>query len=256
MGTNRIRKTEAFVSLSRQSRLALRGEHHALAVYVALLDRVRGLEGEAFPSYDKLADDSGVSRREVARALTKLEQLGLLTRERRESAAGRGSNLYTLFHTPAQVPPGHLPQVPGGPLPQCHTGPNPSAGVALEEKQVEEEPSEEEQNTYSAPSFEQFWEAYPKRNGQTRGPKQPALDKWVRMSSVDRALAFTACPIYAEAIDLGYYKDAVRFLTHRIFDDYQHPAAKPKTAAERFIEKVHAEEAAKANPAVAEIEEW
>src|SRR6059036_4116825 len=76
---------------------------YGLAVYMALARRAT--RGTAFPSIKRLALDTGMSRASVKRALTTLENLGLLGRERRRDDDGdMDTTLYTLkdvshYHT-------------------------------------------------------------------------------------------------------------------------------------------------------------
>ena len=67
------------------------------------------------------------------------------------------------------------------------------------------------------PSFDEFWNAYPKRNGQRVG-KQNAARLWKRMSVDDRAAACEMLGVYAKAAG-DYPKDAERYLRHRLWED-------------------------------------
>jgi hypothetical protein len=67
---------------------------YALTVYASLSSR-SGLR-EIIPGRATLASEARCSVRQVARALTELEELGVVRRVRRKSASGRASNGYTL----------------------------------------------------------------------------------------------------------------------------------------------------------------
>lgn len=81
-------------------------------------------------------------------------------------------------------------------------------------------------------SFDQFWTAYPKRNGQRVG-KKPAFAQWQKLADSDRENATTSLPAYAATCN-GHPKDAARFLRDRIFDDVTEPAAEQAPTEWRF----------------------
>lgn len=72
---------------------AARGVLHPreFAVYAALLSRADARTGECFPSYDTLASESGVTRRQVPYALAELTDEGLVRTQR-----SRSVNRYTV----------------------------------------------------------------------------------------------------------------------------------------------------------------
>lgn len=56
--------------------------------------------GKAFPSYETLAEDTGLSSRSVMRCIKRMEKLGVLRVERRkDEERGNTSNMYTLYDT-------------------------------------------------------------------------------------------------------------------------------------------------------------
>ena len=70
--------------------------HRAIAVYCYLCDRANR-NGVCYPSTRRIASDLRISRRTVFRALNELENVGLLTRQKRRRAAGGcSSNLYKI----------------------------------------------------------------------------------------------------------------------------------------------------------------
>ena len=75
--------------------------------------------------------------------------------------------------------------------------------------------------------FEEFWKAYPKRDGIKRGKKQ-AKAKWTKLSEADQASSMRALPNFQAAIDnpavFCPIPDAVRWLANREFDDFQEAA--------------------------------
>jgi DNA-binding transcriptional ArsR family regulator len=191
-----FRKRGHFLVLTREARIALRGECHALAVYVALLDRVSGLEGATYPSYDTIAEDSGVSRRQVSTALAVLEAAGLLQRENRKGPNGRTSNLYELSSTPVRASPA-LTAGQDVPQPKGRTCPNPRAGDALEEEPVEED-RVEEGTTAAAPESTLF--------GNAPAPPSPRAKK----TDVMDPLTASAHDLTTKAWDLRVKLDLPR----------------------------------------------
>lgn len=63
-----------------------------MALLVYLRYRTNSQTGDAFPSYDKITADTGLTRRRIAKAIRLLESVGLVERKRRFSA----STIYTL----------------------------------------------------------------------------------------------------------------------------------------------------------------
>lgn len=74
--------------------------------------------------------------------------------------------------------------------------------------------------------FDGFWDAYPKRRGVTRGPKNQAQTAWGRLSVEDQGRATVGAVNYAGSQDPEFVRDAVRFLRDRTFDDYQEARAR------------------------------
>ena len=73
--------------------------------------------------------------------------------------------------------------------------------------------------------FQQFWSAYPKRNGRRVG-KQQAITAFHKLSEPDRELSVRAATNYAgsqQAHD-GFAKDAERFLKADFWRDWLEPA--------------------------------
>ena len=87
---------------------------HAKIVYLYLC-RCADEESQSFPSYNTIAKKCSISRRTAIRAVQELEDVGLLSRDRRTKAKNgklvNTSNLYTIHETPQKgvVPEGHHP---------------------------------------------------------------------------------------------------------------------------------------------------
>ena len=64
----------------------------ALSLFVYMRYRTNSISGDAFPSYETIKAETGLSYRKIARSIRKLETLELMTRKKRFG----GSNEYTL----------------------------------------------------------------------------------------------------------------------------------------------------------------
>lgn len=115
--------------LSRAERIVAALGAGAVRIYEELLTLARLNRGRVYPSYDRLADRTGLGRATVARGLAQLEAIGLLVRQRRfRKVAGDGpgpryaqtSNVYRptppaalpariLAHLPRWLTPAPLP---------------------------------------------------------------------------------------------------------------------------------------------------
>jgi hypothetical protein len=76
---------------------------HALVVYQYLCRR--GNQGaDAYPSYDTIGRDGGMSRRAAIRAVAKLQEVGLVTVEHRRDPYGDAApNIYRVVNSPVEV---------------------------------------------------------------------------------------------------------------------------------------------------------
>ncbi len=79
-------------------------------------------------------------------------------------------------------------------------------------------PGESEPSTFA---FDQFWAAYPRRDGKRQG-KKPALEKWRKMPPEKRAAASHGLDAYT-ARSGDYPVDAVRYLTRELWLDDEDP---------------------------------
>jgi biotin operon repressor len=102
---------------------------HRLALLMIALHH-HDKTGECFPSYDTLANATGISRRKMIDLVSDLEENGLLIRQKRRKGGHQGSNNFVLFGqpkggkwTPARV---HkttpCESANGGTLPRVQTG--------------------------------------------------------------------------------------------------------------------------------------
>jgi hypothetical protein len=99
---------------------------HGIAVYIALAKYADGKTQECYPSKNRIADDVGMSSRQVSREIKKLEKLKLISKKTRTKPGSQAptSNLYTLTAPPYQDDDKGLPtdsQVPFEGGTDCHT---------------------------------------------------------------------------------------------------------------------------------------
>lgn len=135
-----------------------------IAILAALGWRADHL-GQCFPSFDKLAEDSKVSRSSVARRLKLLVSLGYLTvRRRTKKDGGLTSNMYSIIATPGSDWHGGSATVTP---PQCQ-GDTLTIPNELSPKNKEQEYPDD---------FTEFWEAYPKKTG-----KDDAFRAWKKIA--------------------------------------------------------------------------
>ncbi len=88
----------------------------------------------------------------------------------------------------------------------------------------ESSPSGESRPGESEPislAFDEFWKAYPRRDGKRQG-KKPALERWRKLPPDKRAAAFRGLDAYAARCE-GYAKDAVRYLAQELWLDDEDP---------------------------------
>jgi len=130
-------------------------------------------DGVCWPSQERLAEDTELSRRSIVRALDDLEAAGHITRERRHRSDGsRKTDLITLRLCDTKAPSKNT-QSDTAPIqgdtvskPKCH---NVTAEPFIE-------PTIEPSSISSDDEFEEFWAAYPKR---PNNPKKPAKLKYM-----------------------------------------------------------------------------
>lgn len=90
-------------------------------------------------------------------------------------------------------------------------------------------PNQEQKPSAVADRFNDFWNRYPKRNGKRIGRSQ-AFAVWKRLSNQERDRAEAAVDHYRSACDsdITIAKDAHRWLSGRVFNDWLEPATPSK----------------------------
>ncbi len=98
--------------LTRSERLVAALGAGAVRIYEELLTLARLNRGRVYPSYDRLAERTGLGRATVARGLAQLEAIGLLVRQRRfrrVESAGPGPRYAQTSNVYRPTPPAGLP---------------------------------------------------------------------------------------------------------------------------------------------------
>ena len=203
-----------------------------------ILQRHGTTPDRCFPGYERLGTLLGRSPRSMARIVAELVDSGWLVKSRRRISGVHTSNAYTLKWRPdAQIcdpPPRtdarhHDASVRATTAHEC----------AHNEKVFSESQSNETQALAlhadaarsDAPTFDAFWEAYPRRNGRRVGRAQ-AEAQWKRLKPADRVDALRGAINYAVDCDAGMQiaKDAFRWLRDKLWHDYQE-ATRPTARA-------------------------
>lgn len=167
-----------------------------LRVLVAVLDRMNN-QMECWPGYGRISADTRVSRRTATRSIERLVGLGYLTKTSRGTCK---SNLYRLCQLSviSSIDEGDTSDEGDTPL---STGMTPALSV-----NVTPEPNslnltnEPDSSNAHTERFDDFWTAYPRKEG-----KQRALKYWKRQkldSEADRIIA----DVKARLADPGQWK--------------------------------------------------
>lgn len=149
-------------------------------------------EGVCWPSQERLAEDTELSRRSIMRALDDLEAAGHITRERRHRSDGsRKTDLITLCLCDTKAPSKN-DQCDTAPS-QCDTVSKPKCHSVTAEPFIE--PTIEPSSISSDADFEEFWAAYPKRPNNPRKKAMAAYRK--ARKNVSQKQLLTAVGLYA-----------------------------------------------------------
>lgn len=193
------------------------------AVYSALVAHAETDTGEARPSLETIAgyfrgEDVGpvkLSERSVRRCLRDLERWSLVAVEERPGHA----SLYRVLEPPTPDDMSGVAQ-PTPDTPSAHPGHGDRAtpdttSAELEPLNKNQEPKAREARARvpNDEGFDDFWAAYPARNGRKIG-KQKTLDVWCKLKPNHRAVAMQAVRTYARAVSSGetLAKDPFRWL--------------------------------------------
>lgn len=182
-----------------------------LLVLLALADYADD-DHRAWPKIATLAEKCRVSEKTVRRSIRSLEDLGLVEVVRHQEESK--SSDYLLALPSGQIDRGGSGQIDRRPRSPV-TGPPGQIDRASKEGEPSVEPSE------NRARFEDFWAAYPRRNGRRVG-KKAAEAKWAKLAETERGRAMTAVLNYAAAVEAEktIAKDAQRFLASGYFEDW------------------------------------
>ena len=176
---------------------------------LALADRHNADTGQCFPSLDKIADDTSLSRDTVRRATQSLEQKGLLSRRLVLDEHGRTLGYsYGLHMGDSTLPPlgSHHATPEGSTMP-----PKPVIITSKEKpiscsKQVRASQSED---------FNKFWLGYPRKVG--KGAAEKAWVKAVQSTEASVIIASLGSHKFSE--DINYIPHPATWLNQRRWED-------------------------------------
>ncbi len=173
--------------------LALRNVSQAEKLLLIVLANYADEDGRCWPSQKRLGEDAGMSDRSVRTALVKLEEAGLIVRERRNRRDGsRGTDMIELHLERANDQRKNLPAEKSSSGKSCtdyrknlHELPENISGLTTFEPTIE--PSIEPSNNARASAFERFWRAYPSKVGKRAA--QAAFAKAAQRAPPDQIIA-------------------------------------------------------------------
>lgn len=205
----------------------------AVRVYGVLLRHGETSE-TCFPGHRRIAELIGKAERSIGRLLTELETAGWIVRTYRKRRGQHTTTAYTVYTVRPLIPTAQ----------NCAPAITQNRAVAIAQNCApnDNQVNESQPNDVKATStlleipsidpllgFEQFWHAYPKRNGKRLGRgKCEAL--WQKIADIDdRRAAYRGAVNYAGCADVGdtIAKDPERWLRDRCWTDWQSPAEQP-----------------------------
>jgi len=174
--------------------------------------------GKCWPSFNRLADDTGLCRRSIILSLQALSSGGIIDVEERKLDGQNITNIYTVRHGSPDTIQSHdvssssavvAPPVQGlhhGVVQQMHRG---SAVVAP--KPIRE--PIKRNNIYS--SFEQFWLGYPRKVG--KGAAEKAWIKAIQETEASVIIASLGSHKFSE--DVNFIPHPATWLSQRRWED-------------------------------------
>lgn len=216
-----------------------------LAIYAVVYGFTRpGSDQDYYGSLSYLAAMTGLDRRSVIRGLQSLVDKGHLIKK----TSTRNGVKFCEYRTAIISGSDKMSPV----VAKCHGGsdkmsPNNIDNNILVSKDKSLDTKSDEGYT---PEFEQFWKAYPKRNGKKQG-KFPAFKSFLKIKTpLETLLAALELHKRSQQWADGYIPDAVTWLNQRRWEDEIDPSsllpAEQKPRARRFLrtEYVDGEEVA------------
>lgn len=179
--SNVVQRFQAIVAAATDPNLC-RSDVACLAV---ILDRFNRVKGYAWPSVDRIANDAAIHRSNVLRAISRLESAAYLVVKRR--GIGRSNRYIPTFKTSSAGATSSVGDTSSAGAteavalallePVAPTLPEPSYGTYLEN------PSKKARDESRSTRFEEFWSAYPRKEGS----KAKAKASWARQNLDEQA---------------------------------------------------------------------
>lgn len=180
-----LRRWEVALAASRDQRVP----RAALAVFMAILDRLNNESGDAWPSLSRIAADTGISRRSVVSSVAALVDLGYLERQ---SGDRKIANVYRLAREASFPREAHCPReadFPGGrEISGIEVGKPASLQPTHKTYPIEPTHPTRERALSVDALFAEFWTAYPRKEAKGAARKAFAKRKPDR-ALLDRMLA-------------------------------------------------------------------
>jgi DNA-binding transcriptional ArsR family regulator len=189
-------------------------------VLIKLADNAND-QGEAWPSYQHIADQCEIDRSTVRRHIKQLEAQGLLRIEHRDGPKGNSSNLYflTLSGVGPKTPPVGSESTGVGQLPTGGVGPESTRTSHFSE------PVNEPQSLSNG--FDQFWKLYPRKVDKTKAHKA-----WSKLSMTPDLFTTITAALARQRTSIDWLKSGGQFIPHattwlngRRWEDEVQPAA-------------------------------
>jgi DNA-binding transcriptional ArsR family regulator len=173
--------------------LALRNVSQAEKLLLIVLANYADEDGRCWPSQKRLGEDAGMSDRSVRTALVKLEEAGLIVRERRNRRDGsRGTDMIELHLERANDQRKNLPAEKSSSGKSCtdyrknlHELPENISGLTTFEPTIEPSIEPSKARTRYPEGFEAVWKAYPHTQGRSSKPE--SLKVWTKLPAEERA---------------------------------------------------------------------
>jgi hypothetical protein len=174
--------------------LALRNVSQAEKLLLIVLANYADEDGRCWPSQKRLGEDAGMSDRSVRTALVKLEEAGLIVRERRNRRDGsRGTDMIELHLERANDQRKNLPAEKSSSGKSCtdyrknlHELPENISGLTTFEPTIEPSIEPSEKTRALDAEFDVFWSAYPSKVDKVKARK--TFPKARKRASLDRML--------------------------------------------------------------------
>lgn len=177
-------------------------------VLIKLADNANDL-GEAWPSYQHIADQCEIDRSTVRRHIKALEAQGLLRIEHRDGPKGNSSNLYLLTLSgvgPKSPPPVGTESTGGGTPPTGGVGTESTRTSHSFEPVIEPKPMGEFD---PLEGFALFWKLYPRKV-----QKAKAQAAWEKLDVTPEMLSVITASLARQVSSIDWLKSNGQFIPH------------------------------------------